>query len=808
MHENNIEILRSEAQRLVDMEVNLLNKMLDEPGVIAAAHKGEIQTFDRDSTLKHIEVLAGERTKLDELEMVLAVVGTMKAGKSTSINAIVGTEVLPNRNRPMTALPTLIRHTVGQVEPVLRFENDKPIHRLIDELRAVFQRQETQETIQKLATNPDMAGLIALIQSDAKLNRVHEGADAIFEFLKALNDLVRLCRELNVDFPFADYDEIHELPVIEVEFVHLRETEQSAGRLTLLDTPGPNESGQPHLRKMLKEQLRKASAVLAVLDFQQLKSEADDEVRGELKEIADISKGRLFTLVNKFDQRDRNSDSAEQTKAYVANVLMERQIREEDVFPVSSRWGYLANRARHELFVNERLPDHVGQPWVADFGEEAFGRRWESKIGDPEEVKDSAEKLWEDSLFHAPLVGVIRTAHARAAGFAIDGAAAKLVDMAERIDNLLTTRETALTKSAKVLQEQINALQKDIVHVEASQEKAQDGAKKMLGELADGTKQVFSKVKADAIASLEAYFREGKRIERENFERQLAENRRQREKVSANRGFLAIFSSFLNSASKPATFGEADFDSSNPILKFQNRSDAKDLVVKIEGAVSQIVLQAESTMKAAMNSVLEEFQGDFSGRVLSDAKALIEEMKGRLKDEGFSINLNVPRASMLSLDFSGADMLRDVIGEKSKTVTRKRRQKGVWGTICGWFSSDDWGWEEYETSESYYEIDIRRIGTATLGQIESAFSGLDLAVATYIKKPLNEGINDFFSGFRSTVEQIRGDLLQSIRDQEHSKAEQAALTRRLSDLRKNVPGILTDTRALKQDVEPLIGNCA
>jgi ribosome biogenesis GTPase A len=51
--------------------------------------------------------LHNELRKITRLEMVLAIVGTMKAGKSTTINAIVGTEVLPNRNRPMTALPTL-----------------------------------------------------------------------------------------------------------------------------------------------------------------------------------------------------------------------------------------------------------------------------------------------------------------------------------------------------------------------------------------------------------------------------------------------------------------------------------------------------------------------------------------------------------------------------------------------------------------------------------------------------------------------------------------------------------------------------
>lgn len=797
MHENNIEILRGEAQRLVDMEVHLLNKMLDEPGVITIAHQGETQTFDRNSTLKHIEVLTGEKTKLEQLEMVLAVVGTMKAGKSTTINAIVGTEVLPNRNRPMTALPTLIRHTVGQIEPLLKFENDQPIHRLMDQLRLVIQSEEAQEAVRKCLADSDMKGLVAHIESGSRPKQIYQGADAIFEFLKALNDLVRLCQELNIDFPFDSYDEIHELPVIEVEFAHLHDTVQAMGRLTLLDTPGPNESGQPYLRQMLKEQLRKASAVLAVLDFQQLKSDADNEVRKELKEIANISRGRLFTLVNKFDQRDRNSDSAAQVKAYIANVLMEEQIKEDNVFPVSSRWAYLANRARHELFVNKKLPEHTIQAWVEDFGKEALGRRWENKIGDVAEVIESAKELWEESLFDAPLEGVIRTAHAQAAGFAIDAAAAKLVDVAERIDNFLTIRETALTKSAKVLQEQINALQNDIARVEDSEREARNSAEKMLSELADGTQQVFAKVKNDAAASLDLYFCEGKRVERESYERQQAEIRKKK-------GLKRVFSNLLNSVPRTVLRGVADFDSSNPVMKFQNHNDAKELILKVEGAISQVVSEAEITMRDAMDSVITAFQGEFSEGALANSKELIEEMKGRLKDQGFVVNLRTPSASSLSLSFSGSEMLSDVVGERTKTVTRRRRQEGVWGTICSWFDTDDWGWEEYEISESYYEVDIRKIKEATTRQIESAFMGLDQAVATYIKKPLNDGISDFFTSFKRVVEQIRGDLLQSVRDQEHSKAEQVALTQRLNNLRKDVPDILIDTRALKDDVVLLV----
>lgn len=54
---------------------------------------------------------------------------------------------------------------------------------------------------------------------------------------------------------------------------------------------------------MMRDQLQKASAVLAVMDYTQLNSKADEEVRKELNAIADVSVGRLFVLVNKFDQK-------------------------------------------------------------------------------------------------------------------------------------------------------------------------------------------------------------------------------------------------------------------------------------------------------------------------------------------------------------------------------------------------------------------------------------------------------------------------------------------------------------------------
>ena len=68
MHEANIEVLRNEAQRLLELEITLLEEMLRADGVISNATTESKQTFDRESVPKYLEVLRGEHTKLTNME--------------------------------------------------------------------------------------------------------------------------------------------------------------------------------------------------------------------------------------------------------------------------------------------------------------------------------------------------------------------------------------------------------------------------------------------------------------------------------------------------------------------------------------------------------------------------------------------------------------------------------------------------------------------------------------------------------------------------------------------------------------------
>lgn len=482
MHTQTIFELSQEAERLLQLALNNLDSLKSMPiaklDSTAAAMSGVNNNvlplhFSARGVDAQQAMLNNELRKITRLEMVLAIVGTMKAGKSTTINAIVGTEVLPNRNRPMTALPTLIRHTPGQKEPVLHFLHVSPIDTLITQLQKKLCDKDRGKLARRLEIDKDMNTLLERIERGEEFEKHHLGAEPIFHCLKSLNDLVRLSQALGVEFPFSEYAAIEHIPVIEVEFVHLAGLDAHLGQLTLLDTPGPNEAGQPHLQKMLSEQLARASAVLAVMDYTQLKSISDAEVR---QAISAAGKSvPLYALVNKFDQKDRNSDDEEQVRAMISGTLMKGNISPGQIYPVSSMWAYLANRARYEMNVHGRLPDHQDQRWVQDFAEAALGRRWRTAdLDDIDHIRHAADLLWEDSLFEQPIRKLIYAAYANASLFALRSASHKLLNYAQNAREYLDFRHQGLTVAFDELELNIARLEEDMTMLRQRQSVVSD----------------------------------------------------------------------------------------------------------------------------------------------------------------------------------------------------------------------------------------------------------------------------------------------------------------------------------------------
>ncbi|EIU8235746.1 dynamin family protein [Escherichia coli] len=794
MHEKNIALLCDEADWLLQLNINLLRQMVDEPDVLSDSKNENGLLFDKRKALKRIEELEGEQIKTARREMVLAVVGTMKAGKSTTINAIVGQEILPNRNRPMTSVPTLIRHVPGKTEPVLHLEHIQPVRNLLITLQEKLATPAGQQVAQSLQQTGDTRELLDILADDVWLKNEYHGEDEIFTGLASLNDLVRLAAAMGTEFPFDEYAEVQKLPVIDVAFSHLVGMDACQGTLTLLDTPGPNEAGQPQMEMMMRDQLQKASAVLAVMDYTQMNSKADEEVRKELNAIADVSAGRLFVLVNKFDEKDRNGDGADAVRQKVPAMLNSDVLPASRVYPGSSRQAYLANRALHELRKNGALP--VDEAWVDDFIREAFGPMVEEDDWkDSTKVNKKAEKLWNISLIDQLITEVIQSSHSRAAALAVDSAAAKLMQNAENVSEYLSLRHQGLQQSIQSLQAHITSLLADIQEIEECQNQVTGDVRMAMEDINTKTGELLTKVCASLEEELNDYFRSGKRKEQQMLEEENSAQPRER-------NAFAFFHDIFGTGNQHDRM--RDFDPDSPEIKFSDRRAALELMTQIESTVTSLHREAEAQFRPELEKIVSGIETGFRGTALYTTENIAGRINARLEDEGFTVKISFPAVSQLQTRLAVKINLSALMEERTETVTRRRRQSGVWGTVCRWFGTSDLGWENYDEDVSRSVININKVREEVMSLTRAYFGELQASIEQDINQPVRQEIDAFFCAFREKVEQLRNTLIQSSEDHKRDQQAQERLTGRLQALNERVPELITDSKALREELETML----
>lgn len=794
MHEKNIALLCDEADRLLQLNINLLRQMVEEPDVLSDSKNENRLLFDKQKALKRIEELEGEQIKTARREMVLAVVGTMKAGKSTTINAIVGQEILPNRNRPMTSVPTLIRHVPGKTEPVLHLEHIQPVRNLLITLQEKLATPAGQQVAQTLQQTGDTRELLDILTDDGWLKNEYHGEEEIFTGLASLNDLVRLAAAMGTEFPFDEYAEVQKLPVIDVEFSHLVGMDACQGTLTLLDTPGPNEAGQPQMEVMMRDQLQKASAVLAVMDYTQMNSKADEDVRKELNAIADVSAGRLFVLVNKFDEKDRNGDGADAVRQKVPAMLNSDVLPASRVYPGSSRQAYLANRALHELRKNGTLP--VDEAWVDDFVREAFGRMKKDYVcKDSELATEGATDLWECSLIDQLITEVILSSHSRAAALAVDSAAAKLMQNAENISEYLSLRHQGLMQSIQSLQAHITSLLEDIREIAGCQEQVTADVRMAMEEIDARTWELLTGVCTSLEEELNDYFRSGKRKEQQMLEEENSAQPRER-------NAFAFFHDIFGTGNQHDRM--RDFDPDSPEIKFSDRREALELMTQIESTVTSLHREAEAQFRPELEKIVSGIETGFRGTALYATENIAGRINTRLEDEGFTVKISFPAVSQLQTRLAVKTNLSALMEERTETVTRRRRQSGLWGKICGAFGTSDWGWETYKEDVSRSVININTVRKEVMSLTRAYFGELQASIEQDINQPVRQEIDAFFCAFREKVEQLRNTLIQSAEDHKRDQQAQERLTRRLQALNERVPELITDSKALREELETML----
>lgn len=789
---------------LIEAQIGVLGRMPAGTGPAPPRNDGSHGTgfgLDPAGIEAWRRALVNEKTKVERVEMVLAVVGTMKAGKSTTINALVGAEVLPNRNQPMTTLPTLIRHSPTALSPVLQVPKPEPILAFAKLVRTRLIAVHGQNRIGELILHgePDGRDLIEqLLRGDSgfPVATRHEGQAPIFAFLKQLNDLFRLAQDPLIDLspPYDAFEDVVELPVIEFAFHPLRGIDGGTmGSLALLDTPGPNESGQSaRLRRILRTQLAKASAVLAVLDYTQLKSEAEAEIRQELEEIADQTEDRLFVLVNKFDQKDRHGLDADALRQHVSRGLMGNRTDPQRVFPVSSRNAFLAWRAREEFTRNSRLPDANQEPWVGDFGRLAFGVTWQRDLRDSLKVRTAIRELWLGSKFEEPVRAVVLSGAARAAFVSTGAALAKLDDGGRRVEAALVLRRGALGQGLEQLRSLVAGLEQDIANIDSAQGEARAEVFRVVGHYVDVLEQLQSVLRRVSRAALERYFRSGQVDGPQLIAEIVAGLQEIRDQPrDAFQGFQTALGTLLTDLGErlPPVPAAPLFDPSVPILRCETESLAKakaGQIAELATLVAQFVARLLHRKTAEISTLLEHGVRDVLKSRVGRILALAQE---RLTTQGFALEIALPdpRLEGIALAFEEVS----AAGITHQTLIRKTRREthSVLGSLGRWWKGSDsrWGFETATYHEVQHQVNIDRMR-------EAALKGLDLGEGDrrslqrdYFTRVLEPRLLEYFRDLKQYLEGLQGELRRGIEDRRREHRTVTELVRTL--------GILADESA-------------
>lgn len=279
-----ITINRIDAEGIADKE-NSINT------IFKKIQQGPFEELRSQSILKTFE-----QAQSSELEV--CVVATMSAGKSTLINAMLGTKLMPSKEEACTAIITKIKD----------------------------------------CSQKDVPFRAEVYNKDGKLLVNHK--DLTYDTMVKLNDDKNVSTiEIFGNIPFAS------------------STNMS---LTLVDTPGPNSSNNPQHKKVQSEFLNGSSKALVLYIITgEFGTNDDNELLERITESMRVngkqSKDRFIFVVNKLDNRTEDDGEMEPTLNGIRIYLKKHGIVNPNLFPISALSALNIRKMSNGENVSERM---------------------------------------------------------------------------------------------------------------------------------------------------------------------------------------------------------------------------------------------------------------------------------------------------------------------------------------------------------------------------------------------------------------------------------------------------------------------
>lgn len=116
----------------------------------------------------------------------------------------------------------------------------------------------------------------------------------------------------------------------------------------------------------------------------------------------------------------------------------------------------------------------------------------------------------------------------------------------------------------------------------------------------------------------------------------------------------------------------------SPEIKFSDRREALELMTQIESTVTSLHREAEAQFRPELEKIVSGIETG-CGTALYATENIAGRINTRLEDEGFTVKISFPAVSQLQTRLAVKTNLSALMEERTETVTRRRRQSGLWG---------------------------------------------------------------------------------------------------------------------------------
>ncbi|MEL6438450.1 MAG: dynamin family protein [Cyanobacteria bacterium J06621_8] len=755
--------------------------LLDQINLLIDDTQTELDNFNVDKYNQFQAQISAAGNSVANLELRMAIVAPMKAGKSTIINAIAGEELLPSCAVAMTTLPTEIVFDSQVKQPTLQLSSETRslFEQLEEDLRHQVERLGLESLQAKLSRYPHLQDLFAevVVTKESQLQEQVSGHQAIATVLNRLNHLIRLYSVIN---PHQDpLSRLQEVPCIKAPSLSLSNPKQAAnfGSLTLIDTPGPNEAEEGlKLTAVVEEQLRRSSIVLVVLDFTQLNSEAAATIKAQIQPIVEsIGTENLYVLVNKIDQRRPGDMTPEQVREFVVADLGLNQDHDH-VFEISAIRAFTATKFLLEIQQNPRL-QLLQIKSLAVLAQEVLGIDWDEELDDitVKIMVKKARKLWQKSGFSHFMDSAIAVLMKNAAPKCLNNALSLSRNHLLAIRDDLNLRHNAIDQDTVQLQSEIESLEQDLNSLKSCRERL-SGIAEVKTKLQENLQGLLGKLKSEAVINVENFFVEEEYVQGDIIKKA---DINARNLLMSNLGDFELFPKWVSENLKAGieykTAGIISFKTELEAESFTHES-----IAKARQRLEELILQVSDDLEQEV----KQTRVDLESFLIESTQEIIERAHNRLQTT-FEVELNLPLP--IISDVQAIEIEGQLVKLKSRLVDDgyeellvKKRAWYYWFGMIPFYKEERL--KKPYKKEDYYAVSVHEIVEQVNGASETFIDAIQQKVTIYLEQELHQQVDRFFSQLDDYLSNYLQSLQQSQTDRQLSLSQRENLAQILSQL--------------------------